>query len=245
MIDQRTRLDRLRRRGRRPDVHRAAARRRARARRAPGPGRRAGAGDRGRTVTAATPAATWPWWSRCAGPTGDPQGPTPAGASAAARAGAAVFLSNAAAARAAVGLVRRPPHEPARRRAARRRGRRLSCSPTRWRRRPCRSTQVDWRPPLGEPAPSERWPGCWPTRAGPRPTRAAVGADARRRRRAGRRPARPPRRWAWRPARSCTPGRRSAGTRASGPLRGALIGAMLLEGLADDPEEAEAGARRR
>jgi hypothetical protein len=28
--------------------------------------------------------------------------------------------------------------------------------------------------------------------------------------------------------------------RASGPLRGALIGAMLLEGLADDPEQAEA-----
>lgn len=36
--------------------------------------------------------------------------------------------------------------------------------------------------------------------------------------------------------------------RASGPLRGALVGAMLLEGLADDPEEAErliAGGRTR
>ena len=33
--------------------------------------------------------------------------------------------------------------------------------------------------------------------------------------------------------------------RARGPLRGALIGAVLLEGLADDPEDAERAPRRR
>jgi len=32
--------------------------------------------------------------------------------------------------------------------------------------------------------------------------------------------------------------------RASGPMRGAIIGAMLYEGLADDPEDAAAGAAR-
>ena len=45
---------------------------------------------------------------------------------------------------------------------------------------------------------------------------------------------------------SCTPGRRSTWERASGPLRGALMGGAALEGLVDDPEDAvalfEAGA---
>ncbi len=86
------------------------------------------------------------------------------------------------------------------------------------------------------------WPGCWPTRG---------TADGQRDRgRAG----------CWRPGPSWwTYGLRrealalDAGAflhagppidweRASGPLRGALIGAMLLEGLADTPEQAE---RRR
>ena len=40
-------------------------------------------------------------------------------------------------------------------------------------------------------------------------------------------------------------GPRSSWERASGPLRGALIGAMLFEGLAATPDEAEARAGRR
>ena len=41
-------------------------------------------------------------------------------------------------------------------------------------------------------------------------------------------------------ASSCTPARRSPGTRASGPLRGALMAGAALEGLVDDPEDAVA-----
>ena len=90
--------------------------------------------------------------------------------------------------------------------------------------------RVDWRPPRW--ALTTRSPGCWPTRGGPG-ERAALPADAR-----GRatlvdvRPARE--------ALGLGPGQfLHAGPpidweRASGPLRGALIGAMLLEGLAAD-----------
>ena len=45
--------------------------------------------------------------------------------------------------------------------------------------------------------------------------------------------------WGWSRGSSCMPGRPSTWERASGPMRGALIGAVLFEGLADTPDAAE------
>ena len=79
---------------------------------------------------------------------------------------------------------------------------------------------------LGDPRRAEantlpRWTGC------SRPAR-SWSTSCRR-----------PRRWVSTRATFFHAGPPIAWERASGPLRGALIGALLLEGLADDPEQAE------
>ena len=146
--------------------------------------------------------------------------------------------SNAAAARAAVDAGRRRTR---RERAAGPASRSSSppastCSPTRSPRRRCRSS--GWTGGRRAGHRGRTWPRC---AADPRRAAANAHRVARMLRRDRRRwstSARRARRSGWSPASSCTPARRSTWERASGPLRGALIGAMLLEGLADD-----AGAR--
>ena len=49
----------------------------------------------------------------------------------------------------------------------------------------------------------------------------------------------------WASARSCTPGRRSSWDDMSGPLRGAVIGAAVYEGLAERPRGRRAPGRLR
>ncbi len=75
-------------------------------------------------------------------------------------------------------------------------------------------------------------------RAGPR-------GDARRGGAPGRRTARRRRRSGWSRGQFLHAGPPVDWERASGPLRGALVGAMLFEGLAASPEEAERDARGR
>ncbi len=69
--------------------------------------------------------------------------------------------------------------------------------------------------------------GCWP------PGRTSSGSSG------------PVTYWTCPRARSSTPDPPSNWERASGPMRGALIGGMLFEGLAADAEDAEREARRR
>ena len=108
-----------------------------------------------------------------------------------------------------------------------------------------RCTDVDWRPPVrrhaeadlagraGRPAPRRR------------PTATARRADARRRRRSWSTsgPAREV--LGLEPGRSCTPARRSTWERASGPMRGALIGAHAVRGAGRRRRGGRAAARRR
>ena len=106
---------------------------------------------------------------------------------------------------------------------------RVAASPTPCATRPCPVTEVDWRPPMpgteADLAPGHRRPA---PRAPPTPARCRRMLAGRGR--ASSTSCRPPRRSASSPASSCTPARRSSWDRASGPLRGALIGAMLLRG---------------
>ena len=97
--------------------------------------------------------------------------------------------------------------------------------------------RVDWRPPMPAPRPTSRRSP--PIPAAPTPT------AARSRRCSASRPTSstsrpPPRCSASRRDSSSTPGPPIEWARASGPLRGALMGGAALEGLVDDPEDAVA-----
>ena len=196
------------------------------------PGRRAGAGPaRG----PATPAS--PWSCRVVGTRDDPQG-LRAQVAALHGAGAWVHLSNAAAARCGPRPARRPAMSllTDAARAVVTAGAALLADALRVAgRRRLRGRLAAARPATadargggdGRPAPRRR-----PTREALTAMLAARGAPGRRTPGGG--GARPRA-----PGSSCTPARRSSWERASGPLRGALIGAMLFEGLADTPEDAE------
>ena len=98
-------------------------------------------------------------------------------------------------------------------------------------------TEVDWRPPMAGTEADLARVMADPRRAA---ANAAGGrADAGRRGRAGRRRARLRGARPRARARSCTPGRRSTGSAPRARCAARCIGAMLFEGLADDPEEAE------
>ena len=102
-------------------------------------------------------------------------------------------------------------------------------------------TQLDWRPPA---SPISRRRGRWSpsmTRRRPRPTRAAIAAvHAVRPRVVGIRPARAAIGALAGPARTMLhAGPPIEYSRMCGPMRGALVGAALLEGWAATPAEAE------
>ena len=250
MIDPTLRLERIAAEARRPELRRAAARPRARPRRAPRPRPAAGRAVRGR-----------------ARPRG--RRPRPAGRRLADRHRAAtrrastrrprrwrppapsVHLSNAAATRRALSLLAddaRRPHDvhaaatgcSTRTRWSPRPG--VDCSRT-----PC-ATRPSWSPrPTGSrrcdgtaDAPRPR-PGRPAPRRGERP---CAATDDRGRCRPRRRASRARGAGARARAPSCTPARRSSGSAPPGRCAGALIGAMLFEGMADDRRGGRGRPRR-
>ena len=106
-----------------------------------------------------------------------------------------------------------------------------------------RSTQVDWRPPLATPAPRRAGPGAGRPAARRGQRRRRVDADARRAAPSWSTSGRRARRSASSRGEFLHAGPPIGWDRASGPLRGALIGAMLFEGSPTPPEEAERAAR--